>query len=96
MATLRSETSLKLSAIDEKTANSKFVSFSTGSYQNNQVTITYGLNAQDNGGNDASATLRAHSTYFNLYNVNVANSYGSGKQASAVAVCEAKSLNTFT
>lgn len=50
------------------------------------MTITHGLNAQDNGGNDACATLRAESSYFNLYNVNVVNSYGAGKQATAVAV----------
>lgn len=59
---------------------------STGSYKQNTVTITHNLNAQDNGGNDACATLRAHSAHFNLYNVNVANTYGAGKQATAVAV----------
>lgn len=63
-----------------------FACLSTGSYKSNTVTITYNLNAQDNGGNDACATLRAHSTYFKLYNVNVINSYGAGKQATAVAV----------
>lgn len=36
-------------------------------------------------GNDACATLRAESTYFNLYNINVANTYGSGKQATALS-----------
>ncbi|KAF8323909.1 pectin lyase-like protein [Clavulina sp. PMI_390] len=57
----------------------------SSSYKQNTVTITHGLNAQDNGGNDACATLRAESSYFNLYNVNVVNSYGAGKQATAVA-----------
>ncbi|KAF9468718.1 pectin methyl esterase [Collybia nuda] len=57
----------------------------TGNWKNNVVTITNNLNAQDNGGNDACATLRAEAPYFNLYNVNVANTYGAGKQATAVA-----------
>ncbi|KAF9007283.1 pectin methyl esterase [Hymenopellis radicata] len=57
----------------------------TGTYKSNQVTITNNLNAQDNGGNDACATLRAEKDNFTLYNCNVANSYGKGKQATAVA-----------
>lgn len=44
---------------------------STGSYKSNQVTITNNLNARDNGGNDACATLRAEKDGFNLYNCNV-------------------------
>lgn len=66
--------------------NTDIAILSTGTYKSNTVTITYNLNAHDDGGNDACATLRAHSTYFNLYNVNVINSYGAGKQATAVAV----------
>jgi pectinesterase len=50
----------------------------TGSWKSNTVTITNNLNAQDNGGNDASGTLRALSNDFRLYNVNVANTYGQG------------------
>ncbi|KAF8989553.1 carbohydrate esterase family 8 protein [Cyathus striatus] len=57
----------------------------SSSYQNNQVTITNNLNAQDNGGNDPSATFRAHSANFSLYNVNIANTYGQGKQATALS-----------
>ncbi|KZV96758.1 pectinesterase [Exidia glandulosa HHB12029] len=57
----------------------------TTSYKNNQVTITNNLNAQDNGGNDPCATVRAHSASFNMYNINVANTYGQGKQATALA-----------
>ncbi|KIJ26586.1 carbohydrate esterase family 8 protein [Sphaerobolus stellatus SS14] len=57
----------------------------TSSYKNNQVTITNNLNAQDNGGNDPCATVRAHGNFFNLYNVNVANTYGQGKQATALS-----------
>ncbi|KAK0476701.1 pectin methyl esterase [Armillaria novae-zelandiae] len=57
----------------------------TGTYKSNVVTITNNLNAQDNGGNDACATLRAEKDGFNLYNCIVKNTYGQGKQATAVA-----------
>ncbi|KAJ6531702.1 pectin lyase fold/virulence factor [Mycena sp. CBHHK59/15] len=59
----------------------------TGSYKQNSVTITHNLNAQDNGGNDACATVRATSAASNLkiYNVNIVNSYGAGKQATALS-----------
>ncbi|KAK0195128.1 pectin methyl esterase [Armillaria mellea] len=57
----------------------------TGTYNSNVVTITNNLNAQDNGGNDACATLRAEKDGFNLYNCIVKNTYGQGKQATAVA-----------
>ncbi|KAJ7916294.1 pectin methyl esterase [Mycena leptocephala] len=59
----------------------------TGSYKQNTVTITHNLNAQDNGGNDACATVRATSAATNLriYNVNIVNSFGPGKQATALS-----------
>ncbi|KAJ7851607.1 pectin methyl esterase [Mycena olivaceomarginata] len=59
----------------------------TGSYKQNTVTITDNLNAQDNGGNDACATVRATSSASNLriYNVNIVNSFGVGKQATALS-----------
>ncbi|KAK7048664.1 pectin methyl esterase [Favolaschia claudopus] len=59
----------------------------TGSYKQNSVTITHNLNAQDNGGNDACATVRATSSAPNLriYNINIVNSYGTGKQATALS-----------
>ncbi|KAF8913661.1 pectin methyl esterase [Mucidula mucida] len=57
----------------------------TGTYKSNQVTITNNLNARDNGGNDACATLRAEKDGFTLYNCNLVNSYGKGVQATAVA-----------
>ncbi|KAF9265081.1 pectin methyl esterase [Marasmius fiardii PR-910] len=60
-------------------------SSSDKSYKNNEVTITNNLNAQDNGGNDPSATVRAESDNINLYNLNIVNSYGQGKQATALA-----------
>ncbi|KAL0946594.1 hypothetical protein HGRIS_012795 [Hohenbuehelia grisea] len=55
------------------------------SYKQNVVTITHNLNAQDNGGNDACATLRAEKDNFKLYNCNIKNTFGQGKQATAVA-----------
>ncbi|TFK99563.1 pectin methyl esterase [Pterulicium gracile] len=57
----------------------------TVNWKSNTVTIPNNLNAQDNGGNDTSGTLRALSNDFKLYNVNVANTYGAGKQAGAVS-----------
>ncbi|KAJ7470779.1 pectin methyl esterase [Mycena latifolia] len=59
----------------------------TGSYKQNTVTIVDNLNAQDNGGNDACATVRATSAAPNLriYNVNIVNSFGQGKQATALS-----------
>ncbi|KAJ7262945.1 pectin methyl esterase [Mycena rebaudengoi] len=59
----------------------------TGTYKQNTVTITHNLNAQDNGGNDACATVRATSAASNLriYNVNIVNSFGQGKQATALS-----------
>ncbi|KAJ7825700.1 pectin methyl esterase [Mycena leptocephala] len=59
----------------------------TESYKQNTVTITHNLNAQDNGGNDACATVRATSATTNLriYNVNIVNSFGPGKQATALS-----------
>ncbi|KAJ7162176.1 pectin methyl esterase [Mycena filopes] len=59
----------------------------TGTYKQNTVTITHNLNAQDNGGNDACATVRATTAASNLriYNVNIVNSFGPGKQATALS-----------
>jgi len=56
-----------------------------GTYKSNEVTITDGLNAIDDGGNDPSSTMRAEEDNFNMYNINVANSFGKGKQATALA-----------
>ncbi|KAF8074914.1 pectin methyl esterase [Lyophyllum atratum] len=56
-----------------------------GNYKSNQVTITNNLNAQDNGGNDPCATVRAHSANFKMYNINIKNTYGAGKQATALS-----------
>ncbi|KAJ7748003.1 pectin methyl esterase [Mycena olivaceomarginata] len=59
----------------------------TGSYKQNTVTITNNLNAQDAGSDDMSATVRATKPASNLriYNVNIANTYGVGRQAVALS-----------
>ncbi|KAJ7746007.1 pectin methyl esterase [Mycena metata] len=59
----------------------------TGTYKENTVTITHNLNAQDNGGNDACATVRATSAapLLRIYNINIVNSFGQGKQATALS-----------
>ena len=58
----------------------------TGTYKSNTVTITHTMSSSDAGSLDASATLNIKSNNFKLYNVNVANGYGSGAQAVALAL----------
>ncbi|KAK1222934.1 hypothetical protein PQX77_014211 [Marasmius sp. AFHP31] len=58
---------------------------SGGNWKTNEVTITNNLNAQDNGGNDGCATVRAQKANLKLYNLNIANTYGPGKQATALS-----------
>ncbi|KAL0059799.1 hypothetical protein AAF712_013440 [Marasmius tenuissimus] len=58
---------------------------SGGDWKTNEVTITNNLNAQDNGGNDGCATVRAQKANLRLYNLNIANTYGPGKQATALS-----------
>ncbi|KAL0253410.1 hypothetical protein SLS55_010389 [Diplodia seriata] len=55
------------------------------SYHANTVTLTSGLSQAFNLTNDLTATLRAHSPHFNVYNLNIANTYGEGSQAVAVS-----------
>ncbi|OJD34042.1 carbohydrate esterase family 8 protein [Diplodia corticola] len=55
------------------------------SYQANTVTLTSGLSQAFNLTNDLTATLRAHSPNFNVYNLNIENTYGEGSQAVAVS-----------
>jgi len=57
----------------------------TSSYTGNKVTITYNLSQANGLGNDGTATLRAESPNFSVYNINVVNSYGKGSQAVAVS-----------
>ena len=57
----------------------------TSSYSGNEVTITQGKSQDDSSNNDATATLRAWSTNFKVYNVNLVNSRGQGSQALALS-----------
>ncbi|KAH0392084.1 pectin lyase-like protein, partial [Aureobasidium melanogenum] len=56
----------------------------TDDYNQNVVTITQKLSLNEVATDDLTATLRAWSTNFKLYNVNLANTYGQGKQALAL------------
>lgn len=55
----------------------------TSSYKGNGVTITHTISSDDAGTLDDSATLRVRSSDFKMYNINVVNGYGPGKQALA-------------
>jgi pectinesterase len=59
-------------------------STNTDDYNQNVVTITQKKSLNDVATDDLTATLRAWSTNFKLYNVNLVNSYGNGGQALAV------------
>jgi pectinesterase len=59
-------------------------STNTDDYNSNVVTITQKLSMNSVATDDLTATLRAWSTNFKLYNVNLANTYGQGAQALAV------------
>lgn len=48
----------------------------TSSYAGNQVNITYNLSQNDVPSNDLTATLRAWTTNFKIYNVNILNTFG--------------------
>jgi pectinesterase len=51
----------------------------------NKAILTYNNNAASAGNNDASATLRIHSTNTKVYNLDIVNSYGKGSQALALS-----------
>ncbi|KAF2273027.1 carbohydrate esterase family 8 protein [Westerdykella ornata] len=57
----------------------------TSTYTGNTVTITQKLSQDDVANNDLTATLRAHSANFKLYNVNLVNTRGQGSQALALS-----------
>ncbi|KAG6081009.1 hypothetical protein E4U30_004611 [Claviceps sp. LM220 group G6] len=57
----------------------------THSYAANQVTIVAGHSQKDRPHNESTATLRAKTANFKLYNVNVVNSFGEGSQALALS-----------
>ncbi|KAH0293056.1 carbohydrate esterase family 8 protein [Aureobasidium namibiae CBS 147.97] len=60
-------------------------STNTDDYNQNVVTITQKLSLNSVATDDLTATLRAWSTNFKLYNVNLANTYGNGGQALALS-----------
>jgi len=57
----------------------------TSSYEGNQVNITYGLGLNSVSTDDETATVRAWSSNFKMYNVNLINTRGQGSQALAVS-----------
>jgi pectinesterase len=57
----------------------------TGSYIDNQVTITHGNSQRNKASNDESATLRVLIDDFKMYYINVINSFGEGAQAVALS-----------
>jgi pectinesterase len=62
----------------------------TSSYSANTVTITQGKSQDDSANNDATATLRAHTTNLKVYNINLVNTRGSGSQALALSANNGK------
>lgn len=64
-------------------------STNTDDYNQNVVTITQKLSLNEVATDDLTATLRVWSTNFKLYNVNLANTYGEGKQALALSASAA-------
>ncbi|KAK4125819.1 carbohydrate esterase family 8 protein [Parathielavia appendiculata] len=57
----------------------------TSKFSANTVTITQGKSQDDSPNNDATATLRAHTTDLNVYNINLVNTRGQGSQALALS-----------
>jgi pectinesterase len=57
----------------------------TGGFSANTVTITQGKSQNDSPNNDATATLRAHTTNLKVYNINLVNTRGQGSQALALS-----------
>ncbi|KAK6087178.1 pectinesterase [Seiridium cupressi] len=60
----------------------------TSSYSGNKATITASYSQADGLTDDETGTLRVKAADFKLYNVNVANTYGSGSQAIALSAYE--------
>jgi pectinesterase len=55
------------------------------SYTANRVTIQAGVSAAQVGYDDPSGTLRVHKDDFNMYNINVRNTFGKGSPAIALS-----------
>ncbi|CAE7174263.1 hypothetical protein PTNB73_02633 [Pyrenophora teres f. teres] len=60
------------------------------SYGSNTVNITQGKSQDDSPNNDATATLRALTTNLNVYNINLINTRGKGRQALALSASSDK------
>lgn len=67
----------------------------TTSYAANTVTITQGHSQVDGLDNDGTATLRAHNVGMKVYNINLANSHGSGSQALALSAYQANKQSFY-
>jgi pectinesterase len=57
----------------------------TATYTHNQVVISAALDLVQAGSDDASGTLRVHKDNFQMYNVNITNTFGPGSQAIAIS-----------
>ncbi|KAJ7655432.1 pectinesterase [Mycena rosella] len=57
----------------------------TSTYTVNQAILTAGVPASTAGSDDASGTLRIHKNDFQMYNINVKNTFGPGSQAIAIS-----------
>ncbi|KAJ7697619.1 pectinesterase [Mycena rosella] len=57
----------------------------TSTYTGNQAILTAGVPASTAGSDDASGTLRIHKDDFQMYNINVKNTFGPGSQAIAIS-----------
>ncbi|KAI0142683.1 carbohydrate esterase family 8 protein [Xylariaceae sp. FL1272] len=55
-----------------------------GDYKSNTVTITHSESAAAAGSDAASSTVQAKGNNFNMYNINIINTYGQGAQAVAL------------
>ena len=56
------------------------------------VTITHKLGLDGAANDDATGTVRAHSTNFKMYNINMINTRGEGSQAMAISAYAGVSL----
>jgi pectinesterase len=62
----------------------------TSSFSANTVTITQGKSQDNSPTNDQTATLRAHTSNFKVYNINLVNTRGQGSQALALSANNGK------
>lgn len=60
------------------------ITSSVGTYTDNAVTITHSEDSTSGGSDEGSSTVAVDIAGFEMYNINVVNSYGSGSQAVAL------------